>query len=57
MQVYWLYTRYEYSLKEYETDSYEAIVAAVEEFNIGRQSQSLRGCQGAIRRSIRSTGM
>ncbi len=32
MQVYWLYGRYEYSLQEYENDTYKALGDALEEY-------------------------
>lgn len=36
MQVYWLYGRYEYSLKEREESTYNTIVAALDEYVISR---------------------
>lgn len=36
MQVYWLYGRYEYSLKEYENDTYKALGDALEEYIVNR---------------------
>lgn len=42
MQIYWLYGRYEFSLKEYESDLCERIVQCVEEYNGIRNTMSGR---------------
>lgn len=51
MQVYWLYGRYEYSLKEYEDRTYNTIVAALDEYVISRWDDNYSGARVSTIRS------
>ncbi|MDE5880117.1 MAG: HAMP domain-containing histidine kinase, partial [Muribaculaceae bacterium] len=51
MQVYWLYGRYEYSLKEREESTYNTIVAALDEYVISRWDDKSSGARVSTIRS------
>lgn len=40
MQVYWLLARYEFSLREYEGDAYETVLAVVDDYTQLRQNRT-----------------